>query len=155
MSKDFDYEANGLSEKYPEIFHGETDIAKSYLIIVDCIKEIDKEFVKTHSIGEKHSKTLIKFLEKKIQFESKTNFYLTMEDVIRFAQVCTSQNNLQLKKIADRTLDESKRIMQHLVDALFKHFDFTNFSALSELNIKQLDESKERGDSLLPTKRKF
>jgi len=155
MSKDFNHEENILADKYPEIFHGETDIAKSYLTVVECIKQIDMEFVKIRSVGAQHSKTLIDFLQKNIQFDSRTNFYLTMEDIVRFAQVCSSQDNPQLKKFAGQILDESKLIMQHLVEALFKNFDFTNFSALRELNIKQLHQHKEKNDSPQRPKRKF
>jgi len=133
-----------LTKQYPDIFAGNVYAASSYLVVVKSVKELDIEFKKDEPEGAVLTKELLSFLETKIQFQSKTNLYLVMEDVIRFARVCFQQDSNVVKQHARDLLRESDNIMTHLSEIMFSNFEYTNFSALSELNMQILEEYEKK-----------
>lgn len=131
--------ANVLAKQYPQIFHDNVRIADVYLKILNNLKMIDHEFKSEDHEGYKFSRELLEFLKTKAQFKSMTNLYLVMEDVIRFAQVATHQNNVKVKNCSDEILKDSKKILKHIDNVLFSGFEY-DFAALAELNISRMQE---------------
>lgn len=132
--------ANVLAKQYPQIFHDNVRIADVYLKILNNLKMIDHEFKREAHEGGKYSRELLDFLKTKTQFKSITNLYLVMEDVIRFAQVASHQNNAKVKNYSNEILNDSKKILKHIDSVLFSGFEYVGFAALSELNISSMQE---------------
>lgn len=133
---------NALIHQYPEVLDKNT--AVEYLLILDNLKKIDKKIISKKELhdGQIHSQKLLDFLKREIQFHSTKNLMLTLDDIIRWAQVCA--NYTPLKEYATIVSQSASQMQQLLLANHFKDFDFVNYEELLETNLQKAQEDEKQ-----------